>query len=353
MSSERKRIDVAVAVVMRPDGTVLWGCRPEGKPYSGYWEFPGGKVEPGETVWQALVRELREELGITALEGGPWFVIEHDYEHALVRLHLYRVWAFEGEPQSLEGQAFAWDSLQPASLKPILPATEPLLPKLNQPEVLILSQYGMGVAAFEAHLNQALKAQGRLSLLFRENDLPSPRLLEAYEHAQSWVEKNGVPFSINSATFLRMLELGVSSVFNHIDCQILGQQSGQIAASSLKSLRLHLTEQHLLTGLPDFLQQDWINTGRAAAVSASVHSSNSLQVAFSRGMDFALLGAVKTTASHPGQAGLGWENFRNLASLCRLPVYAIGGLSRFDLHEAKRHGAHGVAMISGIKDYKA
>lgn len=333
MTGERKRIDVAVAVVMRPDGTVLWGSRPEGKPYAGYWEFPGGKVEPGETVWQALVRELREELGITALEGGPWFVIEHDYEHALVRLHLYRVWAFEGEPQSLEGQTFAWDSLQPLTLTPILPATEPLLPQLNQAEVLIISQYGMGVAEFEASLNQAVQKQGRLALVFRENELAGEKLLEAYQHARAWASQHGVPLSVNSGTFLHMLDAGF--------------QGSEVIT------RLHLTERHLLEGLPLAVQTSWIDAGNAKPVSASAHSAASLQEAFNQKLDFALLGAVKVTASHPGQAGLGWERFGQITSLCRLPVYAIGGLNPSDLLEAKRWGAHGVAMISGIKDYKA
>ncbi|MFP5482296.1 MAG: NUDIX domain-containing protein, partial [Gammaproteobacteria bacterium] len=137
----KPRIDVAVAVVFNTHGQVLWGCRPEGKPYAGYWEFPGGKVEPDETVWQALVRELKEELDITALEGGPWFRIEHDYEHANVRLHLYRVWRFDGSPKSLENQRFTWASLDSSDLAPILPATEPLLPKLAQPTVMALSNY--------------------------------------------------------------------------------------------------------------------------------------------------------------------------------------------------------------------
>lgn len=337
MTLERKRIDVAVAVVMRPDGAVLWGCRPEGKPYAGYWEFPGGKVEPKETVWQALVRELKEELGITALEGGPWFVIEHDYEHALVRLHLYRVWKFEGEPQSLEGQAFAWDSLQPSGLKPILPATEPLLPQLNQPEVLILSQYGMGVLEFESHLDQALAVQGRLSLIFRENELPANELLDAFSHAQKWSAVHHVPLGINSGTFLRMLDAG-------FQCKDLpaGDQ-----------LPIHLTEQHLTHGLPDHVQQDWVKPQKILLVSASVHSAASLQRAFETQLNFALLGSIKPTTSHPGQEGLGWEHFANLVGDCRLPVYAIGGLNHNDLPEAKRHGAHGVAMISGIKDYKA
>lgn len=339
MNTERKRIDVAVAVVMRPDGTVLWGCRPEGKPYAGYWEFPGGKVEPGETVWQALVRELREELGITALEGGPWFVIEHDYEHALVRLHLYRVWAFEGEPQSLEGQAFAWDSLQPGNLTPILPATEPLLPQLNQPEVLILSQYSLGASEFEALLDLALQVEGRLALVFREGELDGPSLLDAYKHAHAWAAHNKMPFSVNSASFLRMLESGF--------------QAAEQPSLEGGVVRLHLIEKHLLDGLPGAVQSKWIGSGHARAVSASVHSADSLKKAFEAKLDFAVLGAVKATASHPGQAGLGWSRFEQVAALCRLPVYAIGGLSRSDLPEAKRYGAHGVAMITGLKDYKA
>lgn len=333
MTAQRKRIDVAVAVVSRPDGTVLWGCRPEGKPYAGYWEFPGGKVEPGESVWQALVRELREELGITALEGGPWFVIEHDYEHALVRLHLYRVWKFEGEPQSLEGQAFSWDSLQPQNLHPILPATEPLLPQLNQAEILILSQYDMGIAQFEDCLNRALLRQGRLALVFRENHLKGTDLLQAYEHARDWACQHGIPITINSGTFVQMLD----SEFRDSEFPI----------------RLHLTERHLLEGLPLAVQTSWIASGKAKPVSASVHSAESLQEAFAQKLEFALLGAVKATSSHPGQAGLGWERFGQMVRLCRLPVYAIGGLSPGDLQEAKRSGAHGVAMISGIKDYKA
>ena len=135
----KPRIDVAVAVVFNTHGQVLWACRPEGKPYAGYWEFPGGKVEAAEGVWRALVRELKEELDITATQGGPWFLIEHDYEHANVRLHLYRVWAFEGDPRPLEKQAFTWASLDSSDLSPILPATEPLLPKLAQPTLMALS----------------------------------------------------------------------------------------------------------------------------------------------------------------------------------------------------------------------
>lgn len=335
MGIERKRIDVAVAVVTRPDGTVLWGSRPEGKPYAGYWEFPGGKVEAGESVWQALVRELREELGILALEGGPWFVIEHDYEHALVRLHLYRVWRFEGEPQSLEGQRFAWDSLQPQAIQPILPATEPLLPALNQPEVLALSRYAQGQGEFEQQLSCALNAQGRLGLLFREPDLAAEPLLAAFSHAQGWALRNRQTLMLNSATLERLL------------------QAGWQPAIGAVPLHLHLTEKHLIQGLPESISSRVVDCGVGQARSASVHSREALARAFDAGLSFAVLGAVKETASHPGQQGLGWAGFERVVQGCRLPVYAIGGLQPGDLRQAQRSGAHGIAMIQGITGYTA
>jgi len=100
--------EVAVGVVFRDDGAVLIGQRLQGKPYAGWWEFPGGKFEPGEDAAQALVRELDEELGIEVLASGPWVVREHVYQHAHVRLHFRRVVGWRGTVRSREGQAFVW-----------------------------------------------------------------------------------------------------------------------------------------------------------------------------------------------------------------------------------------------------
>ncbi len=130
MSSSSAPIDVAVGILMKPNGDVLLGQRPEGKPYDGYWEFPGGKVEPGEDIFAALKREFMEELGITVLAGEAWCGVEHVYPHAHVRLHFYLVHAWQGEPQSLEGQAFAWQG--ELAVEPLLPATVPLIEWLNQ-----------------------------------------------------------------------------------------------------------------------------------------------------------------------------------------------------------------------------
>lgn len=123
---DRKEIEVAVGVLIRGDGAFLLTSRPSGKVYEGYWEFPGGKVEPGETVEQALRRELSEEIGLAVGAIHPWRVERVDYPHALVRLNFCKVFEWAGELQMHEGQMFAWEQL-PVRVGPILPGTVPVL----------------------------------------------------------------------------------------------------------------------------------------------------------------------------------------------------------------------------------
>jgi 8-oxo-dGTP diphosphatase len=124
--AEREPVDVAVGVLIDADGRFLLTSRPEGKVYAGHWEFPGGKVEAGETIEQALRRELHEELGITIGPAAPWQVTMHDYPHALVRLHFCKVLAWSGAFEMREAQQMAWQQL-PATVKPLLPGTLPVL----------------------------------------------------------------------------------------------------------------------------------------------------------------------------------------------------------------------------------
>ena len=123
---DRKAVDVAVGVLFRPDGAFLLTSRPEGKPYPGYWEFPGGKLEAGETVGQALGRELHEELGIQIGAAIPWKVELVDYPHALVRLHFCKVFEWSGALEMREAQSFSWERL-PVQMQPVLPGTVPVL----------------------------------------------------------------------------------------------------------------------------------------------------------------------------------------------------------------------------------
>jgi 8-oxo-dGTP diphosphatase len=125
MQESSSPIDVAVGILIQSSGEVLLAQRPEGKPYAGYWEFPGGKVESGEPIVQALKREFVEELGVEIVSAEPWCCVEHVYPHAHVRLHFYLSRAWTGLPQSLEGQALAWQG--EVKLEPLLPATIPLI----------------------------------------------------------------------------------------------------------------------------------------------------------------------------------------------------------------------------------
>jgi 8-oxo-dGTP diphosphatase len=124
--AEREPVDVAVGVLIDADGRFLLTSRPEGKVYAGHWEFPGGKIEAGESIEQALRRELHEELGITIGAAEPWRVTMHDYPHALVRLHFCKVFAWTGRFEMREQQQMAWQQL-PATVKPLLPGTLPVL----------------------------------------------------------------------------------------------------------------------------------------------------------------------------------------------------------------------------------
>ncbi|MET3517503.1 8-oxo-dGTP diphosphatase [Pseudacidovorax sp. 1753] len=125
-TAPRKHTEVAVGVLIAVDGALLLSTRPDGKPYAGYWEFPGGKIEAGETVEEALRRELQEELGITIDGAEVWRVTEHDYPHALVRLHWCKVFSWSGEFEMREGQTMCWQQL-PLTVTPVLPGAMPVL----------------------------------------------------------------------------------------------------------------------------------------------------------------------------------------------------------------------------------
>ena len=129
----RKVTEVAVGVMVQHDGRYLLAQRPEGKPYEGYWEFPGGKLEAGESIEAALGRELHEELGIDVTSCQLWRTLEHDYPHAYVRLFFCKVTDWKGTPLGREGQAIAWQTL-PVEVAPLLPAAIPILEWLEEEE---------------------------------------------------------------------------------------------------------------------------------------------------------------------------------------------------------------------------
>jgi 8-oxo-dGTP diphosphatase len=303
-----KITDVAAAVIERPDGRFLLACRPEGKPYPGYWEFPGGKIEPGEDPRSALDRELKEELGIDVREATPWITRVYAYTHATVRLHFFRVTAWEGEPQPLEDQAIAWQDVLAPDVSPMLPANAPVLAALALPAVMVVSS--ASESSFDAWILAlaGLLATERPLVQIREKGIDRLRV----QHLLSRALARATPFG--------------SLVVVNSDCGEFPQADG-----------VHLTAQALMAA-----------SARPAArlAGASCHDAGEIAHAAQLGLDYVVVGPVKPTPSHPGAATLGWDGFAALVRDCPLPAYAIGGLTRADLAEARRHGAHGVALRS-------
>jgi 8-oxo-dGTP diphosphatase len=302
-----KPTEVAAAVIERP-GEFLLAQRPAGKPYPGYWEFPGGKIEPGEDARAALARELREELGIEVREATPWITRVYAYTHATVRLHFFRVTRWDGEPRPLEDQAIRWQRVEAPDVAPMLPANAPVLAALALPPVMVVSNAAeAGVDRWVQDLGDRAM-QEKLLVLIREKGLDRLRVQHLLSRVLARVEPFGSPVVVNS------------------DCGSFPQCGG-----------VHLTSKALMAA-----------AGRPAGtlVGASCHDEAELTHAVKIGVDYVVVGPVKATRSHPGANPIGWERFASLVNGLPMPAYAIGGLSRADLAEAKTRGGHGAALLS-------
>lgn len=308
----RKEVDVAAGVLLRPDGTYLLGQRAADTVYAGYWEFPGGKVEAGETPAQALCRELDEELGIRVTGLRPWLRREHAYEHAHVRLHFFEVASWEGELDDKVHSALAWVRPDGPACQPMLPANGPILKALRLPRLMgITRAAGVGVDAQLAALDSAL-ARGLRLVQVREALLDAAERARFAREALARVRTHRGLLLINGDTALAR-ELGADGV--HLSARMLAEAVAR----------------------PDF---EW--------VGASCHARAELERCAELGLDYALLGPVQPTATHPGQPALGWQAFAALAEGLPMPIFALGGLVEADMERAREAGAHGIAAIRGV-----
>ena len=299
--------EVAAAVIERP-GEFLLAQRPEGKPYPGYWEFPGGKIEAGEDPRRALARELAEELGIRVTAATPWITRMYTYTHATVRLHFFRVTGWEGEPRPLEDQAIAWQRVGHPDVAPMLPANAPVLAALALPAVMVVSNAAdQGLDEWIAGLTEAVIREPLL-VQVREKGWDRQRVQHLLSRALARAEPFGSRVVVNS------------------DCGAYPQAPG-----------IHWSARALLEA-PE--------RPALPLVGASCHDERELDRAAELGVDYVVVGPVKPTASHPQAQPLGWARFAELVRGRPMPAYAIGGLARRDLPEAREHGAHGVALRS-------
>jgi len=191
-------VEVVAAVIERPDGTFLLAQRPRGKVYAGFWEFPGGKVEPGEPLAAALARELHEELGIDVEIAHPWMVQTYAYAHATVRLNFFRVRAWRGEPHGKEEQQLAWQRVSTLTVAPLLPANAPVLRALQLPFEYAITHAGeMGEAQQLRALDERL-AQGLRLIQVREKSMRAPALEHFAQSVLAKARPHGARVLINS-----------------------------------------------------------------------------------------------------------------------------------------------------------
>ena len=305
------RVEVAAAVILRDDGRFLLGQRPAGKVYAGYWEFPGGKVEPGEAPLAALERELHEELGITVRTAHPWLTRDYDYAHAAVRLRFFRVREWSGALQGREQQRFSWQLPHAISVDPLLPANTPILRALRLPPAYGITQaQELGVPGFMRRLEHAL-AGGLKLVQVREKKMAGEALRRFAERVVAVTHAAGARVVINGDADL---------------------------ARTVNADGVHLTAAQLVQAR---------ERPACELVGASCHDVAELARARDLGADFVVLGPVAPTPTHPGAKGIGWERFAELMKECPLPVYALGGLRYADLETAYRNGAHGISMMRG------
>ena len=320
-----------VAGVLEDSGQrLLVAQRPADKSMAGTWEFPGGKLHVGEGRLAGLVREFDEELGIRIEAARPLIRYRHRYPGFQIDLDVWRVLTWHGEPHGREGQAFGWHAPACLAEMGLLPADTAIVRAIQLPDSCVVTppRADSGKRAFLDQLeHMALRIDAGLICL-RRPDLDTEALLELAAGAACRVEGTG----------LRLLL--------HGDPAILGPTLRDPPPALAARLSATVAGLHVPARFLKTLKSRPVPAGELFGVSC--HGTGELKNALALGADYAFLGPVNQTASHPGAPGIGWEKFADLVRELPLPVYAIGGLGPEDLETAWAAGAQGIAAIRGL-----
>jgi len=312
MIDSRTPVHVAVAVIVNEQQQVLVTLRPDHVHQGGLWEFPGGKLEPGETVTQALLREINEELGVKIAHSHPLICIQHDYPDKSVILDVWCVSQFIGEPQGREGQPIQWRDIATLEASDFPQANRAIIHALQLPDLYMISGAFSDEDEFERRLVDALQRGIKLVQLRIKTKKSDQQYLDIARLAQSLCYAHSARLLLNTSL----------DVFD----------SSGADGLHLNSVRMFEYEQRPVSD--------------QVLLSVSCHNMQQLQQARQLEADLVLISPVKETTSHPGVAGMGWDRFAELVSHACVPVYALGGMQMNDLAMAKQSGAQGIAAIS-------
>jgi 8-oxo-dGTP diphosphatase len=310
-----KAIHVAAAVIRNDAGDIFITLRPDHVHQGGLWEFPGGKVESGESVYDALVREIHEENGIVVQQARPLITIDHDYPDKRVTLDVWEVTDFAGTAHGREGQACRWvrpyelnDYTFPAANRPIVTAAQ--LPSTY----LITPEPGPDAEVFLRQLESCLQCNIALVQL-RAKQLVHDRYLALADD--------------------------IIAMCHRYEAKVLLNGPVELLSELPAADGIHLTAQRLnmLSGRP---------ANSRYLVAASCHHGDDIAMAAKMELDFVVLGPVNATASHPGIDVLGWERFSRLTRQAVMPVFALGGMTITDVEQGRQCGGQGIAAIRSL-----
>jgi len=300
---------VAVGVLLDTSRRqVLVARRPSGKDFAGFWEFPGGKVEQGESLLQALEREMLEELGVRVHSARPLITLHHDYVHKSVVLHTFIIGSYEGELRGREGQPIRWLGVDALDRREFPAANAGIIQALSLPERYLITP--PPDEHFLPNLESALQQGIRLVCLRAKN--------------------------LALSEYLGLCEAALSVCENY-HARLLVHYHWQ-AAREFPVYGVHLTADQLREG---------VDISASSHYAASCHDADELALAHQCGAHFVVAGPVFDPRSHPvTRSALNWEGFASLTEQSRVPVFALGGLSATNLPQAWRHGGQGVAAVS-------
>ena len=310
-------LHVAVAIITNQQNKVLISLRSNSAHQGGLWEFPGGKLETGESALDALKREIKEELNISIDKASPFKKIQYQYSDKAVLLDIWRVESFSGEPEGAEGQQIKWHTISDLSENEFPAANRGIVMSLQLPQRYMITGSFENHKDFKYKLEASLKSGISLVQLRCKKTSETEYKQLAEISIQLCKKYNAILLFNTTLELFKQLNTNAGESGLHLNSQMLDTLQSRPIASNL-------------------------------LLSVSCHNRTEIEKAKLLDADIMLLSPVKETQSHPGVKGIGWNKFTEIAENINQPVYALGGLSEADLTDAALSGAQGVAAISGF-----